>query len=86
MQQGTQSWMSSWKRNGWRTANGQAVKNVELWQSLDQAIASHQITWHWVKGHAGHPENERCDELARQAAAQDHDDLIVDDTKPFASE
>ena len=62
---GITKWMHNWKRNGWRTAAKKPVKNVELWQALDDALGPHDVTWHWVKGHAGHPENERADELAR---------------------
>lgn len=62
---GVTGWIHGWKRNGWRTAAKKPVKNVELWQRLDEAQARHQVTWEWVKGHAGHPENERADELAR---------------------
>ena len=63
---GVTSWMHGWKRNGWRTSNKKPVKNVELWQRIDEAQARHDVTWEWVKGHAGHPENERADELARR--------------------
>ncbi|HAI28858.1 MAG TPA: ribonuclease HI, partial [Thalassospira sp.] len=56
-----------WQKRGWKTADKKPVKNVELWQRLLQALEPHKVEWHWVKGHAGHPENERCDELARQA-------------------
>ncbi|PYE31183.1 RNase HI [Idiomarina fontislapidosi] len=70
VKQGIEQWIHKWKRNGWRTSNKKAVKNVDLWQQLDQAIARHNVTWEWVKGHAGHPQNERCDELARAAAEQ----------------
>lgn len=63
---GITGWIFGWKKNGWRTADKKPVKNVELWQRLDAALARHKIEWHWVKGHAGHPENERADELARQ--------------------
>ncbi len=63
---GVTSWIHGWKRNGWRTSNKKPVKNVELWQRLDEAQARHDVTWTWVKGHAGHPENERADELARE--------------------
>ena len=66
---GIKGWIEGWKRNGWRTADKKPVKNVELWQSLDEARRRHKVTWHWVKGHAGHPENERADELARLAMA-----------------
>ncbi len=66
---GVTSWIHGWKRNGWKTSNKKPVKNVELWQRLDEAQASHDVTWEWVKGHAGHPENERADELARAGMA-----------------
>ncbi|MCL7997926.1 ribonuclease HI [Brucella sp. 21LCYQ03] len=62
---GISGWIEGWKRNGWKTAAKQPVKNAELWQALDEARKPHKVTWHWVKGHAGHPENERADELAR---------------------
>ena len=68
---GVTSWLANWKSNGWKTANKKApVKNVELWQKLDELTSKHEIRWVWVKGHAGHPENERCDELARTEAAK----------------
>ena len=66
---GVTSWIHGWKRNGWRTAGRKPVKNAELWQRLDDAQARHSVTWKWVKGHAGHPENERADELARAGMA-----------------
>ncbi len=66
---GIGKWIHGWKKNGWKTADKKPVKNVELWQALDEAIQRHEISWHWVKGHAGHPENERADELARQGMA-----------------
>ena len=62
---GVSTWIHGWKRNGWKTAAKKPVKNVELWQRLDAAQARHKVTWEWVKGHAGHPENERADALAR---------------------
>ena len=62
---GITKWITNWQRNGWKTADKKPVKNVELWQALAEAIKRHDITWHWVKGHAGHPDNERADELAR---------------------
>ncbi len=65
---GLREWMTSWKAKGWRTADKKPVKNVELWQRLDELKAEHTLTFHWVKGHAGHPENERCDQLATRAA------------------
>lgn len=64
---GITGWIHGWKRNGWKTADKKPVKNVELWQALDEAARPHEIEWAWVKGHAGHAENERCDELAREA-------------------
>jgi ribonuclease HI len=66
---GITKWMPGWKRNGWRTADKKPVKNLELWQALDAARLPHEVDWRWVKGHAGHPENERADELARQGMA-----------------
>ena len=66
---GITGWMAGWKRNGWRTADKKPVKNVELWRQLDAATARHKVRWHWVKGHAGHAENERADLLARQGMA-----------------
>ena len=62
---GITGWVNGWKRNGWRTSNKKPVKNVELWQRLDAAQDRHSVTWEWVKGHSGHRENERADELAR---------------------
>jgi ribonuclease HI len=67
---GITKWIHGWKKNGWKTAGKKPVKNVELWQALDEAIKRHQISWHWVKGHAGHPDNERADELARLGIAE----------------
>lgn len=66
---GVTGWIFGWKKNGWKTAAKKPVKNVELWQRLDEAQARHDVTWEWVKGHAGHPENERADELARVGMA-----------------
>src|SRR5690606_31608998 len=66
---GISSWIHGWKRNGWRTADKKPVKNAELWQALDEANRRHKVKWHWVKGHAGHAENERADELAGQGMA-----------------
>ncbi|MGB0570574.1 MAG: ribonuclease HI [Alphaproteobacteria bacterium] len=60
-------WIHNWKRNGWKTAARKPVKNVDLWKRLEQVMEPHDIEWHWVKGHAGHPDNERADELARSA-------------------
>jgi ribonuclease HI len=65
---GITQWIKNWVRNGWRTAARKPVKNADLWQQLQQLVEIHQVKWFWVKGHAGHPENERCDELASQEA------------------
>ena len=69
LRDGIMKWIHGWKRNGWRTADKKPVKNIDLWQRLDAALAQHRINWHWVKGHAGHAENERADELAREGIA-----------------
>ena len=66
---GIGSWIENWKKNGWKTSDKKPVKNAELWQALDEARRRHKVSWHWIKGHAGHPENERADELARMAMA-----------------
>ena len=62
---GITSWIHNWKRNGWKTADRKPVKNADLWQRLDAALKEHDVRWHWVRGHAGHAENERADQLAR---------------------
>ena len=64
---GITEWLSGWKRNGWRTSARKPVKNQDLWEALDAAAARHEIRWHWVKGHSGHPENDRADALANEA-------------------
>ncbi|MBE2893651.1 ribonuclease HI [Spirabiliibacterium falconis] len=81
MKNGINQWIHNWKRNNWRTASKQPVKNQDLWQRLDHAIARHRIEWHWVKGHAGHLENERVDALARQGAENPtlHDEGYCDE-------
>ena len=66
---GMEKWIHGWKKNGWKTAAKQPVKNEDLWQQLDQLAAQHQIQWQWVRGHAGHAENERADALANQGVA-----------------
>jgi ribonuclease HI len=63
---GITQWLPNWKKRGWKTASKQPVKNAELWRRLDKAASEHNVTWHWVKGHTGHPENERADELANR--------------------
>jgi len=64
VQKGIQEWLKNWKRKGWKTSAGQPVKNQDLWEALDRQATEHQVEWHWVRGHAGHPENERADALA----------------------
>ena len=66
---GITGWIHGWKRNGWKTAAKKPVKNAELWRALDEAMQRHDVSWHWVKGHAGHVENERADALAREGMA-----------------
>ncbi|PKP79238.1 MAG: ribonuclease HI, partial [Alphaproteobacteria bacterium HGW-Alphaproteobacteria-2] len=69
LREGITGWIHGWKRNGWKTAARKPVKNADLWQRLDGAAARHDVRWEWVKGHAGHPGNERADELARAGMA-----------------
>jgi ribonuclease HI len=69
---GINQWIHNWKKNGWRTSNKKAVKNADLWQQLDSACQQQNVTWHWVKAHNGHPQNERVDDLARGAAEKDN--------------
>jgi len=70
VQKGISEWLHAWKRRGWRTADKKPVKNVDLWQELERAAARHRVSWHWVKGHAGHPENERADALANRGVEE----------------
>jgi ribonuclease HI len=70
LKNGMEQWMAKWKRNGWRTAARQPVKNADLWEQLDAEASRHKISWHWVRGHDGHVENERCDHLANEAIRQ----------------
>ncbi len=67
LKDGITKWIRKWKRNGWLTSGKEPVKNRDLWEALDAAVQEHAVEWHWVRGHQGHPENERCDELARTA-------------------
>lgn len=67
LRKGITEWLQNWKQRGWKTAAKKPVKNVELWQALDEAVARHEINWHWVKGHSGNPGNERADALANEA-------------------
>lgn len=66
VQDGVERWMPRWKRNGWQTSERKPVKNQDLWTRLDQALARHKVSWRWIKGHSGHPENERADRLANK--------------------
>ena len=66
LRKGITEWLSGWKRNGWRTSARKPVKNQDLWERLDREVARHEVKWHWVKGHSGHPENERADQLANR--------------------
>jgi len=65
LRDGITSWVASWKARNWRTADRKPVKNEDLWRQLDELCVPHKVEWHWLKGHAGHPDNERCDQLAR---------------------
>lgn len=78
---GITQWIHNWKRNGWKNASKKPVKNEELWRRLDELANQHTIDWHWVKGHAGHPENERADELAREGVQA----ILADDQESDAS-
>ncbi|MFQ5774709.1 MAG: ribonuclease HI [Kiloniellaceae bacterium] len=69
LKEGITNWIHAWKARGWKTAGKKPVKNIDLWRRLEAALARHEVRWVWVKGHAGHPENERADRLARQAIA-----------------
>lgn len=69
LRNGITQWISGWKARGWKTADKKPVKNIDLWQALEDAIERHEIEWHWVKGHSGHPENERADTLANMGMA-----------------
>ncbi|WP_026490602.1 ribonuclease HI [Butyrivibrio sp. XPD2002] len=74
-----ENWINGWLKKNWKKSDGKPVKNVELWKRLLEAAGRHQVTWHWVKGHDGHPENERCDSLATTAADSPSDELLHDD-------
>jgi ribonuclease HI len=71
VQKGISEWIHNWKRRGWRTADRKPVKNEDLWRKLDEIASGHHVEWHWVKGHAGHPENERADALANKGIPQE---------------
>jgi ribonuclease HI len=74
LRQGMQSWLFGWKQKNWKNAKNQPIKNIDLWQRLDELAKNHKIKWHWVKGHSGHPENERVDELANAAILEARQD------------
>lgn len=74
---GITKWIFNWKKNGWKTAAKKPVKNADLWQELEKALARHEVEWHWVKGHAGHEENERADALAREGVEKIKNSLIM---------
>lgn len=67
LRDGISGWIAKWKRNGWRTSGKEPVKNKDLWVALDEATQRHEVEWNWIRGHEGHPENERCDRMAREA-------------------
>jgi ribonuclease HI len=73
LKDGITKWIHAWKKKGWKTADKKPVKNVDLWQRLEAAIEHHDVSWHWVRGHSGHAENERADEIARLAIKQMRD-------------
>ena len=75
LRNGITEWIGGWKAKGWKTAQNKPVKNADLWQRLDAARQRHQVRWHWVRGHAGHPENERADKLAQRAIAEQEEIL-----------
>jgi ribonuclease HI len=77
LRKGITQWLAAWKRNGWNTRDKKPVKNADLWQRLDSVSSGHRVQWFWVKGHAGHPENERADELAGQGAADARQNLAA---------
>jgi ribonuclease HI len=79
---GITRWINLWRRNGWRTADRRPIKNIDLWQKLAETMARHQVEWHWVRGHSGHPENERADRLARNAARRQQAELVRAEAVP----
>ncbi len=84
VRQGITSWIHNWKRNGWKTADKKPVKNADLWQRLDAALKAHDVRWHWIKGHAGHAENERADQLARDGLAENRKRYLLSVVPAFA--
>jgi ribonuclease HI len=86
LREGITSWIQGWKARGWRTAEKKPVKNDDLWRRLDELAAQHRVTWHWLKGHAGHPDNERCDALARAEAHKLRQKFPPDQLRAFLDE
>jgi ribonuclease HI len=83
---GVSRWLLHWKRNGWRTTSKRPVKNADLWQCLDSSVSKHKVEWHWLKGHAGHVENERCDQLANEEIAKIKKTFSCDQLKTMLAE
>jgi ribonuclease HI len=83
---GVTGWLLNWKRNGWRTKAKKPVKNADLWRALDSSMGNHKITWHWLKGHAGHVGNERCDQLANEEIAKVKKMFTRDQLKTFLAQ
>lgn len=83
---GVSMWLFNWKRNGWRTKSKQPVKNEDLWRALDSAVSKHKVEWHWLKGHAGHVGNERCDQLATEQIAKIKKEFNREQLKAFLAE
>ena len=83
---GVSKWLRNWKRNGWKTKARQPVKNDDLWRALDASAAKHRIAWHWVKGHAGHSGNERCDQLANEEIAKIRKQFSAEELKALLAE
>jgi ribonuclease HI len=79
-------WLFNWKRNGWRTKSKQPVKNEDLWRALDSSVSKHKVEWHWLKGHAGHAGNERCDQLATEQIAKIKKEFNREQLKVFLAE
>jgi ribonuclease HI len=83
---GVSGWLLNWKQNGWRTKSKKPVKNEDLWRALDASIAKHKIDWHWLKGHAGHIENERCDQLANHEIVKIKKDFSAEQLKSMLAQ
>ncbi|MFO1152446.1 MAG: ribonuclease HI [Rhodospirillales bacterium] len=79
---GITRWINLWRRNGWRTADRRPIKNIDLWQKLTETMVGHEVEWHWVRGHSGHAENERADQLARSSARRQRAELVRAEAVP----